>query len=271
MRPGIAAVLIASGTLGGAGAMSTPAAAGARSVGDPAAAHVEAAEEHYRQGEYEAALEQYRQALLEAPERPELRYNEGSALYKLGEYGPSREAFQETAEAEDDRVASMSLYNAGNALYQLQDFAGAADAYTRALGRDPEDLDARANLELALRRLQEQQTQQGGGQGEDSRDPEEGGDRQPGEEQVEPEGSDEPEPQDPQVQQEAEEQEGQEGQDEPEQEPPPETAQGQEEKAGEGMTREEAEQLMEALADGDREAQRRRFRVLTPGSQEKDW
>jgi len=37
------------------------------------------------------------------------------------------------------------------------------------------------------------------------------------------------------------------------------------------MTEDEAEQLMESLADSDREAQRRRFRVRASASQEKDW
>lgn len=252
----------------------------AATIGDPAAPHVKAAEEHYRSGEYAEALEQYRQALVEAPHRPELRYNEGSALYKLGQFQPSLEAFEETAEAQDDAVAARSLYNAGNARFQLQDYSGAAEAYTRALERDPEDGDIRANLELALRRQQEQsqQNQQSGGQkgdkgeeqqqeGNSGQPPPQGDQKEQGEQRQPPSNSEQEEQdQSPSSQDEGDRQPA------PKQQPPEsqqEPAQAQD--GQEGMTEAEAEQLMDALADHDQEAQRRRFRVASPASQEKDW
>lgn len=259
-----------------------PSEATAARLGDPAAPHVEAAEEHYERGDFGAALEQYRQALVEAPERPELRYNEGSVLYKLEKYGPALELLEQTAEVEDAGVASRSLYNAGNARFRQGDFAGAAESYTRALERAPDDGDARANLELALRRMeeQEQQSQEGEGENQDGQD----GEPEPGEDGANPQGEDDPQPPDqeePSPDQQSGDQQSPDPGDEPQQNPAdedqseteetPEPESDPQDQYREGMTEEEAERLMEALADNDREAQRRRFRVLTPESQEKDW
>jgi Ca-activated chloride channel family protein len=238
----------------------------AATVGDPAASLGAEAREHYEAGRYEAALQAYRQALLHDPGRAELKHNEGGALYRLEDYQGSLEAFGLASQAADAGVAASSLYNLGNSHFQLQEYEAAADAYTRALALEPEDLDARANLELALRRLEEQQQpqqQSGGGEPPDQEDGKEQQEPQPGESPQPQEGEESaasPQEEESADQQEEAQPEGQEAGEEQRAEP-------QEDQ----MSPEEAARLLDALAERDREAQRRRYRVAGPAGQRKDW
>ncbi|MFH1571004.1 MAG: tetratricopeptide repeat protein [Gemmatimonadota bacterium] len=235
------------------------------------------AQKLYDQGQYQAALQTYQQALLEDPENPSLRYNEGSAHYKTGDYEAALQTFRQLGQVPDAPLAARSLYNAGNTLYQQQDFSGAAAAYTAALESAPDDLDARANLELSLRRLQEQQQrqQQQGGPGQRQQ----GGEQQPQPGQQDGEQDQQPQDERQQDQQQGDEQAAPQP-DQDRQTPPagdqgsaPEQrGQGSQVRPGdEGMNPEEAARLLDALQDRDRQAQFRRFRVPAAPPPARDW
>lgn len=90
----------------------------------------------------------------------------GSALYRAGDYAASAQAL---AQAEGARAH----YNRGNALARAGHFMKAIDAYEQSLELDPKNEDARYNLELLKRMLQQQagsQAQQpsGGQRGQQS-------------------------------------------------------------------------------------------------------
>ena len=86
----------------------------------------------------------------------------GMALYQAGDYPAAAEAFAESDAAEAD-------YNRGNALARAGRLADAAQTYRDVLAQEPGHADARANLELVERLLQQQQEQpQQSGQGEGS-------------------------------------------------------------------------------------------------------
>lgn len=114
----------------------------------------------YAERQYAQALLAYQDAQAELPEQPELRYNVGNTLHRLGDYS---RAISETLQLRPDAPAGLlqaAAYNIGNSLYRLEQFAAAVEAYKQALRLKSDDQDAKYNLELALRKLAEQQEQQ---------------------------------------------------------------------------------------------------------------
>jgi len=146
----------------------------------------------YRQGEYRAAAEAYAEALRRGDDSPELRYNLGTALLRLEAYDSARAHLEAALPAGAPEVRQRASYNGGNAdllpvfLKRVPDdqrrpmLERAVAAYKRALLLRPGDLDAKWNLEIALRLLARQPQGGGGGSGED----EGGGGDEDGEQQA---------------------------------------------------------------------------------------
>jgi Ca-activated chloride channel family protein len=84
----------------------------------------------------------------------------GAAAYRKGDYARAEEYF---AQGDDPR----SEYNLGNALAKSGQYQRAIAAYDRALQRDPQFADARANREAVANWLKQHpsQSRQSGGQG----------------------------------------------------------------------------------------------------------
>ncbi len=100
------------------------------------------AEEILQQGDAQGAAQKFQD--------PNWR---GMALYETGDYQAAAEAFAES-ELLDGK------YNKGNALARAGDLKQAMTAYQDVLAEDPEHKDARANLELVKRLLEDQQSSQ---------------------------------------------------------------------------------------------------------------
>jgi len=86
-------------------------------------------------------------------------FNVADGLYKNGKFEEAATLFRSLGEDAASPLAGPSRFNLGNALFQKQDYRGAVQAYRDALRLAPDDLDARRNLELALRALKEQEEQ----------------------------------------------------------------------------------------------------------------
>ena len=80
-------------------------------------------------------------------------------LASRDEKAPHATLFRSLGEDVTSPLAGPSRFNLGNALFQKQDYRGAVQAYRDALHLAPDDLDARRNLEMALRALKEQEEQ----------------------------------------------------------------------------------------------------------------
>jgi Ca-activated chloride channel family protein len=120
-------------------------------LGGEAHRRTEHGNEAYRQGKNDAALESYQRAQAILPEAPQLHYDLGNVLYRQENWAGAAEAYEHALGAAGPDLAPKAAYNLGNALFK---------AYTRALRAAPQDGDAKHNLELALRALQEQQKKQ---------------------------------------------------------------------------------------------------------------
>lgn len=140
----------------------------------------------FEQGKYLDAEKAYLEAQAEMPGRPELSYNLGNSLIRQKKYDQALQALRQAAGAGDRHLQARSWYNAGNALFEAGDFRNAAEAFIQALRLQPADLDAKHNLELALKKKEEQK---------------QGKQQDPGNQQGEGRPESEPRPQDAQGQQ----------------------------------------------------------------------
>ena len=71
----------------------------------------------------------------------------------------------EWKESGDPDLISQAWYNVGNAFYRQEDLQQSLDAYKQALRIDPDDQDAKHNLEVALLEQEQQQHADGGTEG----------------------------------------------------------------------------------------------------------
>ncbi|MCI0404479.1 MAG: tetratricopeptide repeat protein [candidate division Zixibacteria bacterium] len=114
----------------------------------------------YRQGNYDEAARRYRSAEIDRPGSPVAAYNLGTALVTGKNY---EEAFSKLGEAASKLTGpekALAHYNIGNGLFGAGKFAEAAGAFKKALEINPNDRDAKYNLELALKMLEEQKKNQ---------------------------------------------------------------------------------------------------------------
>ncbi len=119
--------------------------------------------EPYLSGDYPVALETYQLAKERSSETGEPFYNFGNVLYRMGEYEGSVEDYDESLKLADGELRSSGFFNRGNALFQRQQYRQAVEAYQEVLRMDPDDQDAKHNLELALNQMppeEEEQDQQ---------------------------------------------------------------------------------------------------------------
>jgi hypothetical protein len=115
----------------------------------------------FAQQAYDEALQAYSEAQAKSPELAEPYYNAANALYREGQYEEALKALQTAAQvAQSDALAQNSFFNAGNAAFNTQGWDTAIGAYRQALLRNPDDLDAKINLELALQQKQQQEQQE---------------------------------------------------------------------------------------------------------------
>jgi Ca-activated chloride channel family protein len=84
----------------------------------------------------------------------------GVARYRAGDYSGSAAEFAESGDA-------RNLYNLGNAMAQLGQYDSAIDAYEQVLEMEPDNDDARHNLEV-VRNVKDQQEQQAEGDDQQS-------------------------------------------------------------------------------------------------------
>ena len=155
--------------------------------------------EHFAAGRLEEALRAFSQAEGAHPDAPEndlniagvhYRFGEAERAPAAGEDGPLAEALRGYQAALEGGAGGAlrrdAYYNLANTLFRAGAFPEAAAAYGEAIALDPEDLEARQNLERALRAAdeQEQQGQDQQGQQQPEQDQEEPG--QEGQDQEEP-------------------------------------------------------------------------------------
>jgi Ca-activated chloride channel homolog len=209
--------------------------------------------ERYTEGDHPKALESFDQSVARRPDDPRLRFNLADALYKNGKYQEAVAAFQALAGNDGSPLAGPARFNLGNALFQQGNYPAAIAAYRGALDLVPDDLDARRNLELALRAIEEQKKKQQQQQDKDDKKEQQ---------------------QDQQQQQQKQDQQKQDQQKQ-DQQPRPKSEQEKEQQRFQdetGMSKERAMQLLDALQRAEKDEQKRQLAAQRAGKKKgKDW
>jgi Ca-activated chloride channel homolog len=124
----------------------------------------------FAQGKYEDAEKAYLDAVGKAPDKPEILYNLGNSLIKQKKYDQGIQTLRQAVRNGDKAIQEHSRYNEGNALFSLGKFRESADTYIQTLRLNPNDKDAKHNLELALMQLKEQETKKSESQDRNSQE-----------------------------------------------------------------------------------------------------
>lgn len=181
------------------------------SCGDEVYTKNQKANKLFSEGKYEEALKLYEDALLLSPADKALKMNKGSALYRLDDYQKAQEEYLEALTHEDKKIRANAHYNLGNILFREgeqmyksgnpqanEKFKNALEHYIQSLDLNPNDKDAKWNLQLAHQMIQELD------QDQDDQDDQ---DKQDDQDQEQNQEQNQEQEQDKQEQQQAEEQE----------------------------------------------------------------
>jgi tetratricopeptide (TPR) repeat protein len=213
----------------------------------------------FEKGNHPDALEAFEGASKSRPADPAVKYNLADGLYKNGKFDEAEALYRALGADVRSELAAPSRFNLGNTLYQKKDFKGAIRSYRDALRLQPDDVDARKNLELALRAQRELENK-GQGQSRDKKEDEK------------------PETRKPQPGDDKNKDQNQEQKPDASQGPKPQRSPSPEEKADQkfreetGMPRERAMQLLEALQQNEKSEQKKLLaaqRAKKKGA--KDW
>lgn len=113
----------------------------------------DAGHEPYANADYQAAMDAYEAARGSVPGSAEPHYNVGNTLYRMERFEESLVEYDEALKSARGDLRSRGFFNRGNASFRMQQYAQAVESYTEALRMNPDDFDAKHNLELALKQL----------------------------------------------------------------------------------------------------------------------
>lgn len=211
--------------------------------------------QQYNNEAYDRALAEFIAGMEAAPDRKELHYDMGTALYKLEDLENASSAFAQAAATDNPKLAADAWYNLGNAMFKTGELDKSIQAYKNSLLLNHNDPDTKHNLELALlmKQMQLQQQQQQSQKGDST-----GQQQQPKPQPRKDDGD-----QEQQQQKQAEADSSREEQEQPQPQPEKKT----------DMTPEEALQLLQALEHDEQEAQKEKLerQYGKPKRVEKDW
>lgn len=218
----------------------------------------------FAEEKYDEANNKYRDALIESPESPIIQFNIGDALFKKHNYEEALKSYEKATSSDDLNLQAQGYYNLGNTLYKMGKLPESILAYKKALELNPNDEDAKYNLEYVRAKLkdsankqpqqnqQQQQQQQQGQQNQDSQ-------QQDREKQQKKNESDQQQGDDEQKQKSQQEQQQEQTQDQPETQP------------GE-LSKKDAERILNALKNDEQKLlQQQRVKKQGRAFRGKDW
>ncbi|HUT55510.1 MAG TPA: tetratricopeptide repeat protein [bacterium] len=222
----------------------------------------------FNQGKYDLARAGYMRAKDMSDEKSSesyrLHFNIGDTFYKEGNYDEAQKEYDQALAAADPEVREQAYYNLGNVYFKqgmkeqkIETLEKAVENYQNALQINPDDQDAKFNIEVVRRNIKLKKQQQ------------------------------QPKPQNQQGQQNQQNQQGQEKKPEPNQEPEPaagSTAEQQQKPDEEAkpagsareqgkISEEEAKRLLQAVQQSEEEDMKKFMESYQPQQRgkEKDW
>lgn len=125
----------------------------------------------YGAGKFKDAEHEYQRLLEKKPDDARLHYNAGAAAYQASEFEEAAKHFSDSLTSPDLDVQERSYYNLGDSLYRLGDaqtdankksqaWEQAIKHFEGALKLNPQDGDAKYNMEFVKKKLEELKKQQ---------------------------------------------------------------------------------------------------------------
>lgn len=112
----------------------------------------------YKENNYNAAENEYRDALKKSSDNVTANYNLGNALYKTDKTEEAVKSYDNAiSTTNDNSIKQKAFYNKGVAYQKAKKLPECITAYKNALILNPNDEDARQNLQRALKEQQQQQ------------------------------------------------------------------------------------------------------------------
>lgn len=116
--------------------------------------------EYYKKQDFEAAQLEYNKGLSTDAKSPVAQYNMGNAQYKSNKLDDALSSYDNTiANTTDKAMRQKAFYNKGVALSKQKKLPESIDAWKESLKLDPNDTEARENLQKALAEQKKQQEQ----------------------------------------------------------------------------------------------------------------
>lgn len=241
----------------------------------------------YEQGNFNEAINQYDQALVEAPQALEPKFNKANSYYRLDDLNNAMNLYREVAaESKDMTLVARAKYNLGNTYFQqgskqkdsnlqkaIEDMKTAIGSWRSVLDIEPENVKAAKNIEVArltIKDLLDQLNKQKQDPNQ-PQDPNQSSQQNQKEQQQQQQGSQQ-DPNQPQ-----EQQQKQKPQEDPNQPQDPNQAEQQQEQQKESREEKEKRMAPDATAQEilDREQRQRKERQIFNRAQwqkvEKDW
>ncbi|HEY6504985.1 MAG TPA: tetratricopeptide repeat protein [Chitinophagaceae bacterium] len=110
--------------------------------------------ELYKQQQYEPAAAAYDVALTKDPENKTAMFNRASTTYRLSKFSEAIKSFEDlVANSTENGDKAKAYYNKGAILSNQKRLEESIEAYKNALRQDPNDKEARENLQKALLEL----------------------------------------------------------------------------------------------------------------------
>ena len=117
----------------------------------------------YEQGNFNEAIEKYDQALVDAPDVPEPKFNKANSYYRLDDLDNAVDLYKQVAtESKDMNLVARAKYNLGNSYFQqgskqkdsdlnkaLEDMKTAIESWRGVLDIEPDNEKAAKNIEVA--------------------------------------------------------------------------------------------------------------------------
>lgn len=115
---------------------------------------IQTGNELYKQQQFDQAATEYDKALKADPANATAKFNRANTLVKQNKSDEAVKAFTEIAgNAKEAAFKSKSYYNKGAVLSQQKKLEESIEAYKNTLRQDPNDKEARENLQKALLEL----------------------------------------------------------------------------------------------------------------------
>jgi len=121
---------------------------------------IEKGNQDYRKKEFKKANASYNQAIEKDKTNAVAQFNSGNAKQQLKNYEDAAKSYETAAQITNDPILkSQAFYNQGLSFIRQKKLNEAIDAFKKSLRLNPEDNEARQNLQKALKEQKQQQSQ----------------------------------------------------------------------------------------------------------------